>query len=129
MSMRIALDAVTEDAGSLSHPRRQGVAVAVHSAEAGAVDGDASLRPFLTRDPGVFTGGAVQVESTPRGQVAVHRNRARRRACNARQGRRLRLRDRAAYDQRPHSALTAAVTPDPAPQPPSPIRRKAVHPS
>lgn len=108
MSIHIAPDvALTEDADSLNHPYRQSVALAVHSAEAS-----------------VFTDAAAQVESTPRGQVAVHRDRARHRACHARQVCRLRLRDRAACDQRPHRALTAAVTPGPAPQPPSPIRRK-----
>jgi hypothetical protein len=107
MTMRTALGtAVIEDASSLSHPRHQGVAVAVHS--------------FLARDPGVFTGSAAQAESTSRGQVAVHSWARWHRACNARQGRRLRLRDRAACDQRLHSELTSAVHPDPALQSPSP---------
>ena len=75
MSIHIALDvALTEDADSLNHPYRQSVALAVHSAGAS-----------------VFTGAAAQVESTPRDQVAVHRDRARHRACHARQVCRLRL--------------------------------------
>ena len=75
------------------------------------------------------TEGAAQAENTPPGRVAVRRDGARRRACDARRGRRLRLRDRAACGQRLHGAFAAAVTLHPALQRPSPTRRKAVRPS